>query len=34
VLNDERGSVCLRVGRRLPEQDASQRERQSGNGPD
>jgi hypothetical protein len=34
VLNDQRSPVRLRVRRRLPEQDAGQRERQSGNGPD
>jgi hypothetical protein len=34
MLNDQRGPVCLRVSRRLPQQDAGQRESEAANGPD
>jgi hypothetical protein len=34
MLNDQRGSMRLGLGRHLPQQDAGQRERQSGNGAD
>jgi hypothetical protein len=33
MLDDQRGPVCLRVGRRLPQQGAGQRENQPGDGP-